>query len=136
MAPRYTIILIVLTVLLSLVACGNADPSSELEIYLDDKYTILWDSTVLPDLNNLTWSEDDGWRSAEFIVYLKNVGNQAITIHASENEELKPRYAIRGFAVSSDKVVLKPKEQKPFIAIINHASWVEVPNPTIYFHIE
>jgi len=118
----------------------ESDLSSNLLIYLDDKYTKLWDSTNIPDLNSIPWSspDSDGWETGTLIVYLKNIGRKTIEVSASATES--PRYAKIGFSVSSNTVILKPNEYSPITITIKQNPMVlsmasSSTSTTIYFHI-
>jgi len=119
------------------------DLSSNLWIYLDENYTKLWDSTNVPDLDNIPWSTPtlEGpykWQTGTLIVYLRNVGNITIAVNASATE--RPGLAIPGISISSNTVILKPNERSPITITIHQSpevlSWTSSSTGiTIYFNI-
>jgi hypothetical protein len=118
-----------------------ADISASLVVYLDENCTKPWDSTNIPDLNSLQWSDSPqaGWQRAELTVYLKNIGDTAIQVNVSATE--RPELAKIGFGVTSNTVILKPGEHSPIIITIEQNPTVlslsenQAEQVTIYFHI-
>ena len=117
--------------------------SSNLLIYLDENYTELWDSTNMPDLNNLAWSASPSqpeWETSTLIVFLKNAGNIPIKVNATGYESLHAVPA--GFGVSSDTIVLKPNEYSSLAITIDVNPMVrsmlysDQDIVSIYFHID
>jgi len=123
------------------VPASVPDLSSNLQVYLDDNYTKLWDANNIPDLNNLTWSAPDnyGWQSSYLVVYAKNVGHDTIKVHVTSYQDLQ-HVPLTGYGASSDEILLKPNECKPLTIEISQSPTVRSfastssPNVTIYFH--
>jgi hypothetical protein len=116
--------------------------SSNLLIYLDENYTEPWESTNMPDLSNLVWSASptqEGWETSTLTVFLKNTGVIPIKVNADSSS--KPGFAVIGFSVSSDTIVLKPNEYSSLAITINVSPVVrsmlypDQDTVKIYFHI-
>jgi archaellum component FlaG (FlaF/FlaG flagellin family) len=118
----------------------TSDLSSNLLIYLDWQYTQLWDSKHMPDINDLPCRvsplKGQGWSTCTLTVFLKNIGTIPIKVNATSSEN--PAFAVPGYSVSSDTVVIKPNEHSPLTIKIDdnpdlHSGQSTL---TLYFHID
>ena len=119
----------------------TTDPLYGLQIYLDESYTRPWSGNNMPDLNNLSWSTSDsnGWQNATLTAYLVNRGNTTLEVKTSATEN--PQYAMPGFSVSSDAIVLGPHERGPIFIKMSQSPMVlaalspDAGMETIYFQV-
>jgi len=120
---------------------NTSDPLYGLQIYLDESYSRLWSVTDVPDLNNIPWSVPDsnGWQTGTLIAYLENKGSSTLEVSVSATEN--PQYARPGFSVSSDAIVLNPKERSPIVMRLSQSPMVlsslssDMGTETIYFQV-
>jgi len=129
----------------------ESELSSGLSIYVDENCSNLWNSSNTPDL---VWvdstSESESpykWQDANIVLYLKNNLGIPISVNADHSSEQIllgttwiPKYAIPGFSISSDTVLLEPHASSPINIKIHESPEVlsfssATPSGTIYFHI-
>jgi len=120
----------------------ESELSSGLSIYVDGSYSNLWSSTNTPHLVWVESTSDPGWQDADLVLYLKNDLGIPIRVNADHSSEVilvgttwLPKYAIPGFSVSSDMVVLKPHASSPINIRISESPLFYAGNGRIYFHI-
>ena len=129
----------------------QSELSSGLSIYVDEDCSNLWNSSNTPDL---VWVESTSesespykWQDANIVLYLKNNLGIPISVNADHSSEQIllgttwiPKYAIPGFSISSDTVILEPHASNPINIRIHESPEVlsfspTTPSGTIYFHI-
>lgn len=129
----------------------QSELSSGLSIYADEACSNLWNSSNTPDL---VWVESTSesespykWQDANIVLYLKNNLGIPISVNADHSSEQillgttwVPKYAIPGFSISSDTVILEPHASSPINIRIHESPEVlsfssVTPSGTIYFHI-
>jgi hypothetical protein len=129
----------------------QSELSSGLSIYVDEGCSNLWSSTNTPAL---VWVESTSetespyeWQDANIVLYLKNNLGVPISVNADHSSEQillgttwVPKYAIPGFSISSDTVILEPHASTPINIKIHRCPVVlsfspTTPSGTIYFHI-
>lgn len=129
----------------------QSELSSGLSIYVDEACSNLWNSSNTPDL---VWVESTSesespykWQDANIVLYLKNNLGIPISVNADHSSEQillgttwVPKYAIPGFSISSDTVILEPHASSPINIRIHESPEVlsfssVTPSGTIYFHI-
>lgn len=119
---------------LNTTASSSTDPSESVLIYLDSNYSMIWDSTNVPDLNKLTWtksSQGSGWETATLVVYLRNTGTSTVSVNATATSSFG--FAVIGWSVSSNTVTLKPNDRSPMYITLNLNSIIST-GGSIYFH--
>lgn len=129
--PSFLLIVWILTL-------PSSATSADLEIYLDANCTTPWDSTNIPDMNELSWSAPDeyGWESSSFSVYVKNIGERTIEVEAKSYEDLT-RVPLTGFGASSAVAMLNPGETKFLVIKVSQSlrvSSIASSEPEVYFH--
>jgi hypothetical protein len=129
----------------------ESELSSGLSIYVDENCSNLWNSSNTPDLiwvDSASESESPyKWQDANIVLYLKNNLGIPISVNADHSSEQillgttwVPKYAIPGFSISSDTVLLEPHASSPINIKIHESPEVlsfssATPSGMIYFHI-
>lgn len=96
-------------------------------IYLDANYSKLWDSTNVPDLNDIYWKTDlsdnrspYNWEEGVLTVYLSNTGTKTLRVNA----EINLRAAKPGFSVKSETVTIPPNGRTSLNITVSRSSAV------------
>lgn len=118
------------------VSTSNTTPTpdelfSDLLVYQDGQYipVSVWIESDIPPLQWIdSTSETESpyeWKTAHLELYLKNKGDIPIKVEVSSSSEMliygtdmTPKYAIPGYSVSSEAVILSPNESNPIDIII------------------